>query len=110
MRIPNEDADGVVNAISFLIDKVEGNAVPVDENKEIVVIGGGFTTFDCTRTSLRLGAKVHTTYYRTRADMSATQEEVEDGEAEGTHLVVGVAQQRILTENGKVVGVEYART
>jgi NADPH-dependent glutamate synthase beta subunit-like oxidoreductase/formate hydrogenlyase subunit 6/NADH:ubiquinone oxidoreductase subunit I len=110
LNVPGDDAEGVVNAIAYLREKVEGIAVPVDENKEVVVIGGGFTTFDCTRTSLRLGAKVHTTYYRTRADMSATQEEVEDGEAEGTHLVVGVAQQRILTENGKVTGVEYART
>src|SRR5947209_5921620 len=42
--------------------------------------------------------------------MSATQEEVEDGEAEGTHLMTTVAQQRVLTENGKVVGVEYAKT
>src|SRR5579859_2026366 len=110
MRVPGEDAEGVVNAISYLGEKVEGKPVPVDDTKEVVVIGGGFTTFDCTRTSLRLGAKVHTTYYRGRSDMGATQEEVEDGEAEGTHLVVGVAQQRILTENGKVTGVEYART
>jgi formate dehydrogenase major subunit len=110
LNVPGDDADGVVNAIAFLREKVEGLPVPVDENKEVVVIGGGFTTFDCTRTSLRLGAKVHTTYYRTRADMSATMEEVEDGEAEGTHLLTTVAQQRIITENGKVVGVEYAKT
>ena len=110
LNVPGDDADGVVNAIAFLREKVEGLPVPVDEKKEVVVIGGGFTTFDCTRTSLRLGAKVHTTYYRTRADMSATQEEVEDGEAEGTHLMTTVAQQRILTENGKVTGVEYAKT
>ena len=64
MSVPGDDADGVVNAISFLREKVEGKPVPVDESKEVVVIGGGFTTFDCTRTSLRLGAKVHTTYYR----------------------------------------------
>src|SRR6266571_3176875 len=108
LNVPGDDAEGVVNAIAYLREKVEGLPVPVDENKEVVVIGGGFTTFDCTRTSLRLGAKVHTTYYRTRADMSATQEEVEDGEAEGTHLLTNVAQQRILTdENGKVTGVEY---
>ncbi|MEO8953217.1 MAG: FAD-dependent oxidoreductase, partial [Ktedonobacteraceae bacterium] len=110
LNVPGDDADGVVNAIAFLREKVEGLPVPVDDKKEVVVIGGGFTTFDCTRTSLRLGAKVHTTYYRTRADMSATQEEVEDGEAEGTHLLTTVAQQRILTENGKVTGVEYAKT
>ncbi|GHO84171.1 FAD-dependent oxidoreductase [Dictyobacter formicarum] len=110
MRVPGEDAEGVVNAIKFLYDKVEGKPVPVKEGDEVVVIGGGFTTFDCTRTSLRLGAKVHTTYYRTRADMTATMEEVEDGIAEGTHLQVRSAQQRILEEHGKVVGIEYQRT
>ncbi|GCE17211.1 FAD-dependent oxidoreductase [Dictyobacter kobayashii] len=110
MRVPGEDAEGVVNAIKFLYDKVEGKPVPVREGDEVVVIGGGFTTFDCTRTSLRLGAKVHTTYYRTRADMTATVEEIEDGIAEGTHLQVRSAQQRILAENGKVVGIEYQRT
>lgn len=110
MRVPGEDAEGVVNAIKFLYEKVEGKPVPVQEKDEVVVIGGGFTTFDCTRTSLRMGAKVHTTYYRTRADMGATQEEVEDGEAEGTELILRAAQQRILAEDGKVVGVEYQRT
>ena len=38
--------------------------MPVNEGDEVVVIGGGFTAFDCTRTSLRLGAKVHTIYRR----------------------------------------------
>src|SRR5216684_2177519 len=110
LNVAGDDAEVVVNAIAYLREKVEGISVPVDDQKEVVVIGGGFTTFDCTRTSLRLGAKVHTTYYRTRADMSATMEEVEDGEAEGTHLMTQVAQQRILTEYGKVTGVEYAKT
>src|SRR5216683_1186651 len=56
----NADADGVINAIAYLGEKVEGKPVPVKEGNEVVVIGGGFTAFDCTRTSLRLGAKVHT--------------------------------------------------
>ncbi|GCE11872.1 FAD-dependent oxidoreductase [Tengunoibacter tsumagoiensis] len=110
MRIPGEDAEGVVNAIKFLGEKVEGKPVPVDDTKEVIVVGGGFTAFDCTRTSLRLGAKVHTSYYRTRSDMGATMEEVEDGEAEGTDLQLRIAQQRVVVENGKVVGVEYQRT
>src|SRR5712691_645916 len=110
MRIPGDDAEGFVNAISYLAEKVEGKPVPVKEGDEVVVIGGGFTAYDCTRTSLRLGAKVHTTYYRTRQDISATFEEVEDGINEGTELLTNVAQQRIITENGKVTGVEYAKT
>ena len=77
---------GVINAITYLMDKTQGLPVPVDDTKEVVVLGGGFTTFDCTRTSLRLGAKVHTVYRRGRKEMSATFEEVEDGQSEGTDL------------------------
>ncbi|GHO52101.1 FAD-dependent oxidoreductase [Ktedonobacter robiniae] len=109
LKIEGEDAEGVVNAIAFLGEKVEGKFVPVRENDEVVVIGGGFTAFDCTRTSLRLGAKVHTMYRRGRSEMGATEEEVEDGEAEGTHLQLYVSQTRIITENGKVKGVEFQR-
>src|SRR5579863_4888443 len=40
LRVPGEDADGVVNAISYLAEKVEGKPVPVSEGQEVVVIGG----------------------------------------------------------------------
>ena len=58
------------------------------------MIGGGFTAFDCTRTSLRLGAKVHTMYRRGRQEIGATMEETEDGEAEGTDLQFYVSQTK----------------
>ena len=109
LRVPGEDAEGVVNAISYLGEKVEGKPIPVKAGDEVIVIGGGFTAFDCTRTSLRLGAKVHTMYRRGRAEMGATMEEVEDGEAEGTDLQLYVSQTRIMTENGKVTGVEFQK-
>lgn len=109
LRVPGEDADGVVNAISYLAEKVEGKPVPVSEGQEVVVIGGGFTAFDCTRTSLRLGAKVHTMYRRGRAEIGATMEETEDGEAEGTDLQFYVSQTQILTKDGKVTGVEFQK-
>ncbi len=109
----NADADGVINAIAYLGEKVEGKPVPVKEGNEVVVIGGGFTAFDCTRTSLRLGAKVHTMYRRSRQEMNAhgaTQEESEDGEAEGTDLQFYVSPTKVVTGNGKVTGVEFQRT
>src|SRR5271157_915415 len=109
LRVPGEDAEGVVNAIAYLGEKVEGKPVPVKEGKEVVVIGGGFTAFDCTRTSLRLGAKVHTMYRRGRTEMGATTEEVEDGEAEGTHLQLYVSQTRIVIENDTVTGIEFQK-
>ena len=42
--------------------------------------------------------------------MGATMEEIEDGEAEGTDLHLRIAQQQVVVEDGKVVGVEYQRT
>ncbi len=106
---PGEDAEGVVNAIAFLGDKVEGKAVPVVEGNEVVVLGGGFTTFDCTRTSCRLGAKVHTAYRRSRNEMTATPEEVEDGEAEGAEILYYEQATKVVTEDNKVKGLEFVK-
>ena len=109
LSVPGEDAEGVVNAIQFLAEKVEGKPVPVQEGREVVVLGGGFTTFDCTRTSLRLGAKVHTGYRRSIKEMTATMDEIEDAQAEGTELIFYIQQTRVIVENGKVAGIEFVR-
>jgi NADPH-dependent glutamate synthase beta subunit-like oxidoreductase/formate hydrogenlyase subunit 6/NADH:ubiquinone oxidoreductase subunit I len=109
LSVPGEDAEGVVNAIAFLAEKVEGKPVPVWEGREVVVLGGGFTTFDCTRTSLRLGAKVHTGYRRSIKEMTATPEEIEDADAEGTELMFYVQQTKVIVEDGKVAGLEFIR-
>ena len=109
LDVPGEDAEGVVNAIAFLAEKVEGKPVPVWEGREVVVLGGGFTTFDCTRTSVRLGAKVHTGYRRSIKEMTATTDEIEDAQAEGAELMFYVQQTRVIVENGKVAGIEFIR-
>ncbi len=106
---PGEEAEGVENAIAFLAQKVEGKPVPVQEGREVVVLGGGFTTFDCTRTSLRLGAKVHTAYRRSIKEMTATIEEIEDAEAEGTDLIFFVQQTKVITEDSKAKGLEFIK-
>jgi NADPH-dependent glutamate synthase beta subunit-like oxidoreductase/formate hydrogenlyase subunit 6/NADH:ubiquinone oxidoreductase subunit I len=109
LSAPGEDAEGVINAIAFLADKVVGKHVPVKEGSEVIVLGGGFTTFDCTRTSLRLGAKVHTGYRRSIKEMTATMDEIEDADAEGTELMFYVQQTRVIVEDGKVAGLEFIR-
>src|SRR5713101_1203891 len=109
LSVPGEDAEGVVNAIQFLAEKVEGKPLPVQEGREVVVLGGGFTTFDCTRTSLRLGAKVHTGYRRSIKEMTATMDEIEDSQAEGTELMFYVQQTKVIVEGGKAAGIEFIR-
>ena len=109
LGLDGEDNPGVVNAIAYLMDKTQGFPVPVDDTKEVVVLGGGFTTFDCTRTSLRIGAKVHTVYRRGRAEMSATSEEVEDGENEGTDLQLFGAATALKFDGDQLTGIEIQR-
>ncbi|HEY7348560.1 MAG TPA: FAD-dependent oxidoreductase [Ktedonobacterales bacterium] len=109
LGLEGEDLPGFVNAITYLREKTLGLPVPVDETKEVVVIGGGFTAFDCTRTSLRLGAKVHTVYRRSIKEIGATPEEREDGENEGTDMIFMGSQKRIIEKDGRVAGIEFVR-
>ena len=109
LGLEGQDNPNVINAIRYLMDKTQGLPQPVDDTREVCVLGGGFTTFDCTRTSLRLGAKVHTVYRRGRGEMSATFEEVEDGENEGTDLQLFAAATRIVFDGDKVTGLEFQR-
>ncbi len=106
---PGEDAEGVVNAIQFLGEKVEGKPVLVREGDDVIVLGGGFTTFDCTRTSVRFGARVRTAYRRSRMEINATMEELEDAEAEGAEITYYAQATKVVTENGKVKGLEFIK-
>src|SRR3989441_2947835 len=66
LRIPGEDLPGVIEAINYLRMNSEGDPVPVGKGQKVVVIGGGFTTLDCARTSRRLGAEATGVYRRRR--------------------------------------------
>ncbi len=75
----------VQQGLDFLADAEAG---PIDLGGEsVVVAGGGNTAMDAARTALRLGAReVRVVYRRTRAEMPAIAEEVEDALAEGIAL------------------------
>ncbi|HDQ13421.1 MAG TPA: NADH-quinone oxidoreductase subunit NuoF, partial [Sediminispirochaeta sp.] len=85
MGIPGEDAEGVVQGIDFLKQYNIRGSVPV--GKKIVVIGGGNAAIDAARTALRLGAEeVSILYRRTKDQMPAYAEEIEDALLEGIKL------------------------
>src|SRR6266566_1185823 len=109
LRIPGEDLPGVIEAINYLRMNAEGNPVPVGKGQKVVVMGGGFTTFDCARTSRRLGAEVTVVYRRSRKEMGAHYSEVDDAEHEGIKLEFFAAPVRIVEKNGRVGGVEFQR-
>ena len=108
MGIPGEDAEGVTEALGFLREYNIRGSVPVGRN--VVVIGGGNAAIDAARTAMRLGAaSVTILYRRTRAEMPAYEEEVEEAEHEGVTLHTLVAPVEILQKGGKVSGVRCNR-
>ena len=109
LRIPGEDLPGVIEAISYLRQNASGDPVPVGQKSRVVVMGGGFTTFDCARTSRRLGADVTVVYRRSRKEMGAHYTEVDDAEHEGIKLEFFAAPVRIVEQNGRAAGVEFQR-
>ncbi|MCB9647220.1 MAG: 2-oxoacid:acceptor oxidoreductase family protein [Deltaproteobacteria bacterium] len=75
----------VVQGIDFLAQAHEGQAVV--EGLRVAVVGGGNTAFDAARTAVRLGAaSVDVVYRRTRAEMPAIPEEIEEALEEGVKL------------------------
>jgi len=105
MRVEGEDLEGVLPGIHFLRDVVEGKKVEL--GKRVAVIGGGNTAMDATRTAMRLGAEeVMVLYRRSRDEMPAAAEEVEEAEHEGAQFHFLTAPVRIVEENGRAAGVE----
>ncbi|MFH1860853.1 MAG: NADH-ubiquinone oxidoreductase-F iron-sulfur binding region domain-containing protein, partial [bacterium] len=97
LNIPGEDADGVIPALEYLMMLNLGNPVDV-KDKRVVVIGAGNVAIDAARASLRLGARdVIIVYRRTRDEMPANLEEIEDAEHEGIHFELLTAPLRIIT-------------
>ena len=76
-----------------------------------MIIGGGHSAVDAARVALRLGAdESYIIYRRSRTEMLAEQEEVEEAEREGVKILFQVAPLRITGENGLVNGIECIRT
>jgi formate dehydrogenase major subunit len=108
MRVQNEESTGVLSGIEFL--KNFGLRKKIDIHGRVVVVGGGNTAIDCARTALRLGVgEVQLLYRRTRTEMPANATEIHDAIDEGVQMEFLVAPQRVLTENGRVCGIECLR-
>jgi NADH-quinone oxidoreductase subunit F len=101
LKIEGEDNPEVIEGVSFLRDISMGNKVSVGDR--IAVIGGGNVAIDASRSALRLGAKdVTIIYRRTRDEMPASKEEIEEALLEGVKIEFLATPIRIERKNGKV--------
>jgi len=108
LDVSGEDLDGVVHGIDFLKRVNLGEKVFL--GNRVAVIGGGNVAMDAVRTALRTGSQeAFILYRRTRAEMPAADEEIEEALAEGIKMEFLAAPVRILGDNGKVTGIECIR-
>ncbi len=81
-RAKDEEGASTIPGIAFLRAVATGEA-PDLTGKTVLVVGGGNTAMDAVRTAVRLGAKSHLYYRRTRNEMPADAEEIRAAEDEG---------------------------
>ncbi|MDP8238681.1 MAG: FAD-dependent oxidoreductase [Candidatus Hatepunaea meridiana] len=133
---PGEDASNVYSGVEFLRRVVDGNltrkfgdSIPILSDipgklqtshkigilspdftwENVIVIGGGDTAIDAARVAYRLGSKVTILYRRTRKEMPAINEEIEEAIAEGIDIQYLVAPKEIITENSNAVAMIVQR-
>jgi len=91
MDIPGENLNGVYSANEYLTRcnlmkgfRFPAYNTPLKRASRVAVFGGGNVAMDAARTALRLGAdEVHIVYRRSRSELPARLEEVENAEEEG---------------------------
>ncbi len=95
-----ENLPGVLGGIDFLRDVALGREAWIGDR--VAVVGGGNTAIDAVRTAVRLGAKeVTIVYRRTRAEMPADDEEINEAEEEGVLFKYLAAPIEICAQNGR---------
>jgi len=114
MEIPGENLNGVYSANEYLtrMNLMAGYlfpkySTPIKNHKRVAVLGGGNVAMDCARTALRLGADTRIIYRRSRNELPARLEEIENAEEEGVIFEFLTLPTRYVgDENGWVTGLE----
>jgi len=110
LRAEGEDADGVDDAINFIGElRQASDLATLPIGRRIVVIGGGMTAVDAAVQSKLLGAEEVTMVYRRgKEQMNASGFEQDLAAAKGVTIRHWLAPRRVLTDGGRVTGLELA--
>lgn len=110
LGIPNEDAEGVFDALEFLRKVNLKEKITI--GKKVGIIGGGNAAVDVARVLKRVAdcEEITIIYRRTRKEMPALAEEVQGAIEEGIDFRFLAAPVKILAKDGKVEGIECIRT
>ena len=91
MNVPGESLNGVYSANEYLTRmnlmggfRYPKSSTPIKRHMNVATVGGGNVAMDCARTAARLGAdNSYIVYRRSRKELPARLEEVENAEEEG---------------------------
>ncbi|MFQ3549564.1 MAG: NADPH-dependent glutamate synthase [Armatimonadota bacterium] len=117
LGIPGENLGGIYSGnewltrINLMRAHREDYSTPIAKPRKVCVIGAGNTAMDCARTALRIGAeKVTIVYRRSRTEMPARAEEIENAEEEGVVFELLTNPKRFIgDEKGAVKAIECVR-
>ena len=102
----HDDDEHTFIGIDWLESVAFGHVTEIGER--VLIIGVGNTAMDCCRSSRRLGGKeIKVMARRPREFFKASPWELEDAEEEGVEIIVNHAPTAFVTENGRLVGMEF---
>ncbi|MCF8230849.1 MAG: putative selenate reductase subunit YgfK [Bacteroidales bacterium] len=113
----NLSTDGVKNVTTGLVAPLELLS-DIKSNREtsigknIVVLGGGNVALDVARTAKRLASKegsVKLVYRRTRSEMPADPEELEEALEEGVEWTDLANPAKVITDNGRITSMKFRK-
>ncbi|GMT42849.1 MAG: glutamate synthase [bacterium] len=128
LGVEGEDSANIFTAASYL-NRIKSGA-KVEIGKKVLVIGGGDSAVDAARTSLRLteddpskgavdsarvtkriaaSSDVTIVYRRTKNEMPAIKQDVEEAEREGIVFEFLTAPKEFITKGGRATGLKCIR-
>ncbi len=109
LSIEGSELEGVNSCLDFLQNANIGERANLT-GKKVMIIGGGNTAIDASRTALRLGAKkVTVVYRRSREEMPCFAPEIKEAEEEGVEILILRNPIKFLGENGKLTKVQLIK-
>ena len=109
LGLEGEDASEVLSGVDFL--RTVNLCEPTKVEGKVVVIGGGNVAIDVARSAVRLSSVMQTDIFclEARENMPAHAEEIEEALEEDININNSWGPTRVITEKGKVTGVEFKR-
>ncbi len=109
LGIPGEDAEGVLDALSFLEEKAQGKDFGL-RGRRVVVVGGGNTAMDAAAAAVEEGASdVFLLYRRSFNELPAWSEEVEHVLRAGVHILILTQPVEFVERDGRLEAVRAVR-